>query len=71
MSPPFARLAALALAAVLAGCGVNPVPGKQEIQFVSESQELQIGASQYAPTRQGEGGDYKTLPDLTAYVSEV
>jgi beta-barrel assembly-enhancing protease len=56
---------------VLGGCGVNPVTGKKEIQFVSEAQELQIGASQYAPTRQGEGGDYKTLPDLTAYVSEV
>ncbi|MCU0760073.1 MAG: M48 family metalloprotease [Steroidobacteraceae bacterium] len=64
-------LAALLLAAVLSGCGVNPVTGKQEIQFVSESQELQIGASQYAPTRQGEGGDYKTIPELTAYVSEV
>ncbi len=63
----FALLATL----VVAGCGVNPVTGKKEIQFVSEAQELQIGASQYAPTRQGEGGDYKTLPDLTAYVSEV
>ena len=69
--PSLVALAALALCAALTGCGVNPVTGKQEIQFVSENQELQIGATQYAPTRQGEGGDYKTLPDLTAYVSEV
>jgi predicted Zn-dependent protease len=67
VAPTFALLATLALT----GCGVNPVTGKKEIQFVSEAQELQIGASQYAPTRQGEGGDYKTLPELTAYVSEV
>jgi predicted Zn-dependent protease len=70
VAPLTARLL-LAATLALTGCGVNPVTGKNEIQFVSESQELQIGASQYAPTRQGEGGDYKTLPDLTAYVSEV
>jgi predicted Zn-dependent protease len=70
-SRPSVTIVALALLAGLAGCGVNPVTGKQEIQFVSEAQELQIGASQYAPTRQGEGGDYKTLPELTAYVSEI
>ena len=66
-----ATLLCLIPLAGLTACGVNPVTGKQEIQFVSESQELQIGASQYAPTKQGEGGDYKTLPELTAYVSEV
>ncbi|MCC6171327.1 MAG: M48 family metalloprotease [Gammaproteobacteria bacterium] len=64
-------LAALALALGLTACGVNPVTGKKEIQFVSEAAELQIGANQYAPTRQSEGGDYETIPDLTAYVSEV
>src|SRR5262245_59645479 len=63
-------MGALALLALTA-CGVNPVTGKREIQFVSESQELQIGEQQYAPTRQSEGGDYKVLPDLTAYVSEI
>src|SRR5262245_22307551 len=63
-------MGALALLALTA-CGVNPVTGKREIQFVSESQELQIGEQQYAPTRQSEGGDYKLLPDLTAYVNEV
>src|SRR5262245_30543953 len=59
------------LTLVLTACGVNPVTGKREIQFVSEAAELQIGEQQYAPTRQSEGGDFKQLPELTAYVNEV
>lgn len=55
----------------LAACGVNPVTGKKEIQFVSEAQELQIGAQNYEPTRQSEGGDLTVDPQLTAYVSGV
>jgi len=62
--------AAFALLA-LASCGTNPVTGKRELQFVSESQEIQTGAQNYAPMRQSEGGDYVVLPDLTAYVNEV
>ena len=66
------RLAlALALCAAVAGCGVNPVTGEKEIQFVSEAQELAIGREQYAPMRQAEGGDFKVLPELTAYVNGV
>lgn len=59
------------IALTLAGCGINPVTGKREIQFVSESQELEIGEQQYAPTRQSEGGDFTVVPELTTYVSEV
>ena len=64
---------AIALLALgtLAACGVNPVTGKKEIQFVSEAQELKIGEQNYAPTRQSEGGDFDVLPELTAYVNEV
>lgn len=61
----------LLLAAVIAGCGVNPVTGEKEIQFVSEAQELRIGEQHYAPTRQSEGGDFDVLPELSAYVNEV
>lgn len=62
----------LVLAALLpAACGVNPVTGKRELQFVSESQEIQMGTQHYAPMRQSEGGDYAVLPDLTTYVNEV
>lgn len=64
-------LATALLALALCGCGINPVTGKREIQFVSETQELQIGEQQYAPTRQSEGGDFEILPELTTYVNEV
>ena len=59
------------LALTLAGCGTNPVTGKRELQFVSESQEVQLGEQHYAPTRQSEGGDLVVLPELTTYVNEV
>jgi len=61
----------LLAALTLAACGTNPVTGKREIQFISEAQEVQIGEQNYAPTRQSEGGDFKVVPDLTAYVNEV
>ena len=67
-------LLALALGASLAtvsGCGVNPVTGKKELQFVSEAQEIKQGEQYYSPTKQSEGGDFDVLPDLTAYVNEV
>src|SRR5690606_20317634 len=66
-----ASLWGLLLCLCLTACGVNPVTGKQELQFVSEASELKIGEQHYAPTRQGEGGDFSLDPDLTAYVSEV
>ena len=56
---------------VLMACGTNPVTGKKEVQFVSETSELQIGAKEYAPTRQSQGGDLKVLPELTNYVNGV
>jgi predicted Zn-dependent protease len=64
-------LPVLAAFATLAACGVNPVTGKKEIQFVSEAQELKIGEQNYAPMRQAEGGDFDVLPEPTAYVNEV
>jgi predicted Zn-dependent protease len=68
----FARIASYCLIALsLAACGVNPVTGKKEIQFVSEAQELKIGEQHYSPTRQAEGGDLTVMPELTTYVNEV
>ncbi len=67
----FKTFAWLALALALTACGVNPVTGKKEIQFISEAQELQIGEQHYSPTQQSEGGQMNVLPDLTTYVSEV
>jgi len=65
------HLCALLLCAGLVGCGINPVTGKKELQFISGAQEVKIGEQNYAPTRQGEGGDLKVLPELTAYINEV
>lgn len=64
-------LVLIPLLLALAACGTNPVTGKQELQFVSESSELAIGAREYAPTRQSQGGDFKVLPELTVYVNGV
>ena len=64
-------LAVLALAISMTGCAVNPVTGKPDFMMVSEAQELAIGAQNYAPMQQAEGGAYDIDPKLTAYVREV
>jgi predicted Zn-dependent protease len=56
---------------LLSACAVNPVTGEKELSFVSEAQELEAGRSQYAPSRQMQGGDYRLDPALTHYVNEV
>lgn len=56
---------------LLQACAVNPVTGEKELSLVSEAQELEAGRSQYAPSRQMQGGDYRLDPVLTAYVDEV
>ena len=56
---------------MLAGCGVNPVTGKKEIQFISEPQEIKLGEQNYAPMRQSEGGELNVMPEMSAYVNEV
>ena len=61
----------IALPLLFAGCAVNPVTGKNEIAFVSETQELAIGAKNYGPYRQAQGGDYAVEPELTRYVQSV
>jgi predicted Zn-dependent protease len=55
----------------LSGCGTNPVTGKKEIQLISTDQEIRLGAQNYAPSRQSQGGDVVALPELTTYVNEV
>ena len=53
------------------GCAVNPVTGRNELSFVSEAQERAIGAQQYTPSRQSQGGDFTVDPVLTEYVNTV
>ena len=59
------------LVLLLVGCAVNPVTGRKELALIGEGTELQIGAEQYAPLRQMQGGDYTTQPQIVAYVREV
>lgn len=54
-----------------AGCAVNPVTGKTELSLIPESQEIAIGAEQYLPAQQSQGGLYTVDPDLGTYVSNV
>lgn len=62
----------LLLAALFgSGCSVNPVTGNRELVAVSEQWELSVGARQYAPLRQSQGGDFTLDPALVDYVQEV
>lgn len=61
----------LLLSIIMSGCAINPVTGEKEFNFVSQDTELKIGAEQYAPSRQMQGGDYLTDPQIAAYVSSV
>lgn len=65
------RCLLLAFASCGAGCVINPVTGDRELALVSAADEVAIGAAQYAPSRQMQGGDYVVDPELTAYVSSV
>lgn len=65
------RFASLLILMLLAGCAVNPVTGKHELSLVGEATELQVGEENYAPSRQMQGGDYTTSPEVASYVSEV
>ncbi len=67
----FRILAAIFTLWAVAGCAVNPVTGRSELSLVSEAEERKIGAEQYVPSQQGQGGRYQVDPELTAYVSKV
>ncbi|NKI34344.1 M48 family metalloprotease [Wenzhouxiangella sp. XN79A] len=67
------RFLPLLLAALLlaGGCAVNPVTGERELSVVGEQWELDVGARQYAPLRQAQGGDFVLDPGLVDYVQGV
>ncbi len=64
-------LSLLSTTVLLSGCGTNPVTGKQELQFISTTQEIKMGEQAYFPTRQMQGGDYVVNPSVTRYVQGV
>jgi len=55
----------------LSACAVNPVTGKNELAFVPEATEINIGTEQYGPGRQMQGGDYSTHPEIVEYIRSV
>lgn len=66
---PFVLLTLLAVG--VAGCTVNPVTGEKQLSLIPESQELAMGAEQYIPTQQTQGGRFYVDPELTLYVRDV
>ncbi len=63
--------AALLLLFLISGCAVNPVTGKRELALVTQDQELAIGAEQYGPAQQSQGGIFQIDPELSRYVNAV
>ena len=61
----------LLLAALITGCAVNPVTGRNELSLLDETQEINLGTNQYGPTQQSQGGPYTADPELSEYVSKV
>jgi len=55
----------------LTGCAANPVTGKNELVLVPKSTEINLGNEQYLPSRQMQGGDYKTEPQIATYIRRV
>ncbi|WP_438957635.1 hypothetical protein [Porticoccus sp.] len=62
-------LSTLMLLVFLSGCSVNPVTGENQFSLMSAEQEVAIGASNYAPSQQSQGGRYLIDPEVQAYVS--
>jgi len=66
-----ATLLGFVAALFLGACVQNPVTGKKDFLLVSEDWELQVGAQQYLPLRQSQGGDYVVDPNVETYVKRV
>ena len=66
-----AFVAGFLCAVLLSACVANPVTGKRDLLLVDEGWELQVGAQQYLPLRQQQGGDYTADPQVEAYVRSV
>ncbi|GAB3109984.1 M48 family metalloprotease [Aestuariicella hydrocarbonica] len=56
---------------MVSGCTTNPVTGASQFSLISPEQEVSIGAKQFGPTQQTQGGQYMVDPDLTVYVNQV
>jgi predicted Zn-dependent protease len=64
-------ISAMLALCLVAGCAVNPVTGRNELNIVSLARQQEIGAQQYGPSRQSQGGEFQADPELSAYVNQV
>ncbi len=55
----------------LCGCAVNPVTGKQQLNFMSKAEQIALGEKNYGPYQQQQGGQYNLDPALNRYVKSV
>lgn len=55
----------------VAGCATNAVTGRNNFILVNSDWDREVGARQYLPLRQMQGGDYTADPAVEAYVREV
>jgi len=65
------RISFLFAITLFAGCAVNPVTGNREFIIMSPADDLQIGAQNYQPMLQAQGGAYDVDPALIEYVRGV
>lgn len=65
------KITVLSALILVTACGVNPVTGERELQWISTAQEIKIGQQNYLPARQMQGGDYIVDKEVTQYVQGV
>lgn len=64
-------LGLIILSSLVTACGVNPLTGERELQFISPAHEIKIGQQNYLPARQTQGGDYLVDSELSLYVNSI
>ncbi|MBV1876501.1 MAG: M48 family metalloprotease [Pseudomonadales bacterium] len=50
---------------------MNPVTGKNELSWISETNEIDMGRKNYSPAQQSQGGRYLADPEINRYVNQV
>lgn len=55
----------------VSACATNPLTGESDLILVGTDWDNQVGAQQYAPARQSQGGDFVLDPELVSYVRSV
>jgi len=67
----YTAIVAFFIVCFLVGCATNAVTGGRDFILVGTDWDRKVGAEQYLPLRQMQGGDYTADPQVEAYVREV